>query len=117
MSDLDKILTVVNAGFQQVNERLDRIEARVEKLESEMTQVRTEMTQVKTEMTGGFSEVHNRLDTLQKSVDRIEQSQRDEVFGVLNLVKTKTETNEFKIDSLNKRLLQVEATVEKFSNQ
>ena len=118
MSDVEKILTFMNAEFQKINtefqkiaDRLDRIESRVE------GEVIERLNHLEAEMRQGFSESHTRLDVLQMSLDRVEHSQQDEIIGMLKLVKIKTETNEYKIDSINKRLLEAEAQIERFSSQ
>ena len=138
MSELDTILQAVTAGFQQVNERLDRLEARVGNLENSMARLEARMGNLETDVaqlksqagkleektdlldrqvSTGFAEVHSRLDSLQQSVNRIEHQQQEEVIGMLRLVKGKTEIHEYKIDSLNKRLLDAEAHIQKVANQ
>jgi chromosome segregation ATPase len=194
MTDLDTILRVMTAGFQQINERLDRLEERVGNLEIKLDQMdqrvgnleikldqmdqrvgnletkldqmdqrvgnletkldqmdqrvgnletkldqmdqrvgnlETDTKQIKlqtgnleaktasleTEMRQEFADMRARLDALQQTVDRIEHQQQDEVVGMLRLVKGKTEIHEYKIDSLNKRLLEAEANIQKVVNQ
>lgn len=124
MSDLETILHAVTNGFQQVNMRLDRLEERVGNLEADMREVKQRVGNLETktdsmekEMRSEFADVRSRLDALQHTVDRIEHHQQDEVVGMLRLVKGKTEIHEHKIDSLNKRLLEVEAHIQKVVNQ
>ncbi|MFE7084203.1 hypothetical protein [Priestia megaterium] len=83
MSELEKVLRAVEAGFTQVNSRLDKIENRISTVE---------------EATG----------TILETVTRMELNQPEDIEGVLKHVQSNNRYLEKKFVEMDKRLVELE---------
>lgn len=113
---LERDMKIVKTEIQDVKGDLQNVKTDIQGVKTEVLGVKTEVQDVKSEVQEGKNEVHNLktdIKEIKETVIRIEASQTEDVIGLLNVTKKKTD---FEVEYLNKRVTEMDKrlfTIEK----